>query len=86
MDWNSPAGARIGASVSVMSIQLAFIRMLQGETAHFGSLNDFEFDEDRSQEHFDQERSGSIVACWYWIYKLQALFFADHYSAALEAA
>ena len=78
--------AGIGASVNATSTQLAFLRMLQGKTAHVGSLNDSEFDEDWSQKHFDQEPNASIVTCWYWIYKLQALFFADRYLAAIEAA
>ena len=46
-----------------------------------------EFDESRFEQHLDEgEIRLALAACWYWIRKLQARFFAGDYAAAIEAA
>ena len=73
--------ARFGPVIDVIETQLALIRNLRGFTANFGCLSDAHFDE----LEFEGRSSPPIVVCWYWIRKLQALFFAGDYAAAADA-
>ena len=77
---------QFGFIVDIISITLALVRMLRGETAKFGSL-----DNDRTAERsIEEQLSGhpalALPECFYWIRKLQARFFAGHYAAAVDAA
>ena len=73
--------ARFGPIIDVIATQLALIRNLRGFTVSFGCFNDEHFDE----LEFEGRLSAPIVACWYWIRKLQARFFAGDYAAAADA-
>src|SRR6516164_2697160 len=73
--------ARFGPVIDVIEAQLALIRNLRGFTVSFGCFNDEHFDE----LEFEDRLSAPIVACWYWIRKLQARFFAGDYAAAAGA-
>src|SRR5262249_46506843 len=42
--------------------------------------------EDRFEQQLEGAPGLAIAACWYWIRKLQARFFADDYASAIEAA
>ena len=66
--------------------QLRLIRTLRGLTPKFGCFNDAEFDESRFEQHLEGNPRLAIAACRYWIRKLQARFYADDYTAAVEAA
>jgi PAS domain S-box-containing protein len=67
--------------IDVITTQLMLIRNLRGFTASFGCFNDGHFDE----LEFEGRLSPPIMACWYWIRKLQARFLAGDYAAATDA-
>src|SRR5262249_18550231 len=73
--------ARFGTMIDVTTTQLALIRNLRGFTASFGCFNDGHFDE----LEFEGRLSPPLMACWYWIRKLQARFLAGDYAAATDA-
>ncbi|MEA3116766.1 MAG: hypothetical protein QOI13_36, partial [Paraburkholderia sp.] len=70
----------------IISTQFALIKTLRGLTPDFGSLNDAAFNEDRFERHFEADPRLAITACWYWIRKLQARFYAGDYACAIAAA
>ncbi|MFM0004945.1 AAA family ATPase [Paraburkholderia dipogonis] len=70
----------------VMTAQLRLINGLRGLTPEFGSFNDAAFDEDRFEQHLAADPGLALVACWYWIRKLQARFHAADYACAIAAA
>jgi PAS domain S-box-containing protein len=70
----------------IITGQLRLIRTLRGLTPQFVSFNDAEFDESRFEQHLAEDPGLSVVACWYWIRKLQARFLAGTYASAMEAA
>ncbi len=78
--------ARFAFVVDQVSPQLALIRTLRGLTVQFGSLNDGQMEELPFERRLAANPGLSVVACWYWIRKLQARFFAGDYSTALEAS
>jgi PAS domain S-box-containing protein len=78
--------ARFGLVVDRITAQLRLIRTLRGLTPRFASFNDTEFDEDLFEQHLKEEPQLAIAACWYWIRKLQARFFAGAYASAIAAA
>ncbi|MGF6998324.1 trifunctional serine/threonine-protein kinase/ATP-binding protein/sensor histidine kinase [Paraburkholderia sp. GAS32] len=69
----------------VMTTQLRLINALRGLTPDFGSFNDAAFDEDRFEQHLGADPGLALVACWYWIRKLQARFHAGDYVSAIAA-
>ena len=70
--------ARFGLVIDRITTQLRLIRALRGLTP--------EFDEVRFEKHLSEEPDLAIAACWYWIRKLQARFFAGAYASAMAAA
>jgi PAS domain S-box-containing protein len=78
--------ARFGLVIDRITTQLRLIRTLRGLTPEFASFNDTEFDEDRFEHHLNEEPHLAIAACWYWIRKLQARFFAGAHASAIAAA
>jgi PAS domain S-box-containing protein len=78
--------ARFGLVIDRITTQLRLIRTLRGLTPEFASFNDTEFDEGRFEQHLEKEPHLAIAACWYWIRKLQARFFAGAYASAIAAA
>ncbi|SHG48132.1 AAA family ATPase [Bradyrhizobium erythrophlei] len=78
--------ARFVMIIDRLTTQLRLIRTLRGLTPQFASFNDTEFDEGRFEEHLEKEPHLAIAACWYWIRKLQARFFAGAYASAMTAA
>ena len=71
--------ARFGLVIDVITTQLALIRTLRGLTATFGCFNDAQFDELQFERRLSSDPGLAIAACWYWIRKLQARFFAGDY-------
>ena len=78
--------ARFGLVIDRITTQLRLIRTLRGLTPEFASFNDTEFDEGRFEQHLNEEPHLAIAACWYWIRKLQARFFAGDHASAIAAA
>ncbi len=77
---------RFGLTIDFIAVQLALIRTLRGLTPTFGSLDDGQFDELRTETRLSSNPVLAIAACWYWIRKLQARYLAGDYAAALDAA
>src|SRR5208282_6067142 len=78
--------AKFGYIVDIIIGQLGFIRTLLGLTASLSSFNDSDFDEHRFEQHLQANPHPPFATCWYWIRKLQALYYAGDYASALEAA
>ena len=78
--------ARFGFVMDEMISQLVLVRTLRGTTIRFGSFDDDQFDEQDFEDRLQAQPGLTVVACWYWIRKLQARFFAADYTAALDAA
>jgi PAS domain S-box-containing protein len=78
--------ARFGLVIDIITAQLRLIRTLRGLTPKFGSFDDVQFDELRFERHLASDPRLALPACWYWIRKLQARFFAEDYSSALQAS
>src|SRR5207245_1235657 len=76
--------AAFGPVVDIVRTQLGLIRTVRGLTREFGSFGDDGFDEGRFEQRL--EASPSYIACWYWIRKLQARFYAGDYAQAVAAA
>jgi PAS domain S-box-containing protein len=76
--------ARYGLVVELITGQLRLIQTLRGRTSAFGSFTDGEFDEAQYEPML--ESAPAILACWYWIRKLQACYFAGQPELALMAA
>ncbi len=78
--------ARFGLVIDILTGQLQLIRTLRGATPSFASFNDAGFDEAQFERHLEQDPRLAIGACWYWVRKLQARFFAGDYASAVAAA
>jgi len=77
---------RFGRAISMIVTQMMFIRTLRGLTYGFGSFNDDQFDEALFERHLSSNPTLARPECWYWIRKLQALFYAGDYPGAVEAS
>src|SRR5207342_646882 len=75
-----------GIVIDNIATQLALIRTLRGSTATFGCFNGPEFDEAQIERRLSSDPGLAFTACWYWIRKLQARFFAGDYLAAIDAS
>ncbi|CAE6714781.1 Adaptive-response sensory-kinase SasA [Paraburkholderia nemoris] len=78
--------SRFGLAIDFITTQLALIRTLRGLTPTFGSLDDGQFNELRTENRLSGNPVLAIAACWYWIRKMQARYLACDYAAALDAA
>ncbi|UIN57565.1 trifunctional serine/threonine-protein kinase/ATP-binding protein/sensor histidine kinase [Pseudomonas kribbensis] len=70
-----------GVVIDFIETQLAFIRMLRGQTPTFGSIGPGAF----AERHCEDHQTSLVAICWHWIRTLQACYFAGHYEAAAEA-
>jgi PAS domain S-box-containing protein len=75
---------RFGLVTDITATQLGLVRTLRGLTPKFGSFDDEQFDEHRIERHFFSTPDLARAECWYWIRKLQARFFANDYTSAIE--
>jgi len=78
--------ARFGLVTDIITTQRALVRTLRGLTATFGCFTDAGFDELRFERRLASDQGIPIAACWYWIRKLQARYFAGDYASAVEAS
>jgi predicted ATPase/signal transduction histidine kinase len=76
--------ARFGVIFDIVSTQLGLIRTLRGHTSIFGHFDDSDFDEIRFEKHLQDPRL-EFAACWYWVRKLQARYYAGDYASAIQA-
>ena len=76
---------QFGLAVDIIATQLGLVRMLRGITSKFGSFDDEQFDEHRTEHHFANNPNLAFAECWYWVRKLQARFLASDYVAAIDA-
>jgi len=74
-----------GIVIHNLATQIALIRTLRGLTEIFGSFTGADFDEAEIERRLSSSPAFAFSACWYWIRKMQARFFAGDYSAALQA-
>jgi PAS domain S-box-containing protein len=77
--------ARFGLVAASLMGRLSLLRALRGLMPHFLS-DDEERDEVRFEQHLAENPHLSFATCLYWIHKLQMLFFAEDYTACIEAA
>jgi len=77
---------RFSRIIDHLTTQLALVRTLRGLTTKFGSFNDDHFDELQFERHLSDNATLATRACFYWIRKLQARFFAGDYASAIEAS
>ncbi|WP_437747620.1 ATP-binding sensor histidine kinase [Sorangium sp. So ce1504] len=78
--------ARFDLIVDLYTGNRRLIRALRGLSPDFSSFNDAEFDEGRFEQHVMSDPTLTVAACWYWIRKLQARFYAGDHASAIEAA
>jgi PAS domain S-box-containing protein len=76
--------SRFAPVVDIINTQLALVRTLRGSTAAFGCFDNARFDELQFERRLASV--APIAACWYWIRKLQARFFAGDHAAALHSS
>ena len=76
--------AQFGTAVDLFQGNLGLVRTLLGLTPSLASFQHAEFDEGEFERHLEETPGLAMPACWYWIRKLQARFYAgDHQSAIL---
>ncbi len=76
--------AKFGFFAALSESQLGLIRTLRGSTSAFGSFEHAQFDQigfERDLNHFQPP-----LHCYYWIRRLQALYFAGDFAAAVAAS
>ncbi len=78
--------ARFGLLTDISATQVALVRALRGLTTRFGCFNDSQFDESEMERRLATEEGRAIAACWYWVRKVQARYFAGDYAAAVAAS
>ncbi|WP_407156622.1 AAA family ATPase [Bradyrhizobium sp. STM 3557] len=77
---------RFGLDIDRISTQHGLIRTLRGLTPTFGCFDDEQFEERRIERRFSENPDLAFAACWYWVRKLQARYFAGDYVAAVDAS
>ncbi|AUT75951.1 protein kinase [Paraburkholderia hospita] len=77
---------RFGLVIDLITTQLALIRTLRGLTPRFGSLDDGQFNELRTETRLSGTPALVLAASFYWIRKLQGRYIAGDYFAAMDAA
>ncbi|MEI6001967.1 GAF domain-containing protein [Paraburkholderia bengalensis] len=80
------ARLRFGRVISMIEMQIMFVRTLRGLTDRFGSFDDGDFDEAAFERHLSDNPTLARPECWYWIRKLQALFYAGDFACAIKAS
>ena len=75
-----------GLVIDITATQLAFVKTLRGATHKFGSFDDDRFEEQQIERRLSGNPNLARANFWYWIRKLQALFFACEHTAAVDAS
>jgi PAS domain S-box-containing protein len=77
---------RFDLVTAIITTQLALIRTLRRLGQTFGRLDDGQLDELQMEHHLSSSPMLAIAACWHWIRKMQARYFAGDYAAAVDAS
>lgn len=77
--------AAFGFGIAMISGQVCLVRSLRGLEPAF-EVGEKACDELSFEAYLEGHPHLFLPSCWYWIRKLQARFYAEDYSAALEAA
>ena len=80
------AKSRFGLMVTICGTQRGLVRTLRGLTSKFGSFDDEEFDELRTERQLAGNPLMSLAEFFYWTRKLQARFFAGDLETAVTAS
>lgn len=75
--------AGFGLIVDIMTAQLSLIRGLRGLSPWLGSAEADHADERSLEQHLEGNPALAIAACWYWIRKQEAQYFAGDMAGAL---
>ncbi|MHC6226145.1 trifunctional serine/threonine-protein kinase/ATP-binding protein/sensor histidine kinase [Pseudomonas sp. X10] len=75
---------RFGLVIGFIENQLALIRTLRGLTQTFGCIEEGQSSEADIERRLPMD--SPVLACWYWIRKLQARYLAGDHEAAMAAA
>ena len=78
--------ARYGLIADILTGQLALVVALRGAEPSLSQSGDEDFDEGRFERQLDEHPGGAVALAWYWVRKLQRLFFADDPRGAVMAA
>ena len=78
--------SRFGLMVTICGTQRGLIRTLRGLTSTFGSFDDEEFDELKTERLLVGNPVLALAEFFYWTRKLQGRFFAGDLAAACTAA
>ena len=76
--------AKFGYFAALSDILLALVRTLRGSTRVFGSFEHAEFDQIGFER--DLDNYPPVLHAYYWIRRLQALFFACDFASAVDAS
>ena len=68
--------ARYGLIADILTGQLALVLALRGVKPSLSQFGDDDFDEGRFERQLDEHPGGAVALAWYWVRKLQRLFFA----------
>jgi predicted ATPase/signal transduction histidine kinase len=74
---------KFGMMIDVVATSRQLVRSLRGMTRELGSFDDEAFAEDRFEQRLGT--APSFPACWYWIHKVQARFWAGDHAGAVAA-
>ncbi|QBR02421.1 GAF domain-containing protein [Paraburkholderia pallida] len=77
--------AGFGLIVDIMTAQLSLIRGLRGLPPWLGSAEADHADERALEQHLEGNPALAIAACWYWIRKQEAQYFAGDFAGALKS-
>ncbi|TDG23413.1 GAF domain-containing protein [Paraburkholderia silviterrae] len=77
--------AGFGLIVDIMTAQLSLIRGLRGLPAWLGSAEADHASERALEQHLEGNPALAIAACWYWIRKQEAQYFAGDIAGALKS-
>src|SRR2546421_3272574 len=75
---------RFGFVADMISVPLALIHTLRGQTEKFGSLNDGQFVERSFEDRLTGHPALALPECFYWTRKLRARFIAGDYASAID--
>jgi len=78
--------SRFGLIADSITGQLSLIRTLRGLTPKFGLFDDGVFNEVHFEKHLESDPHLANATCRYWIRKLQARFYSNDSTSAVEAA
>jgi PAS domain S-box-containing protein len=77
--------AKFGLVIDAFIGELMMIRALRGQPPDIATQGNVVYYEGQFEQHLAQSPHLALPACWYWIYKIQACFFAGDHVGGLTA-